>query len=60
MLLLLFPFLQQLENVARFGDLGEVNLGLYFGRSCLFPRGRGRLGGKVLPDSFRFIDFDGA
>jgi hypothetical protein len=59
-LLLLLSFFQQLQNVARFGDFGEVNLGLNLGRGRLFLSGRGRLGGKVLPDSFRFIGFDGA
>jgi hypothetical protein len=56
-MLLLVALLQEPHNVAGFGDFGEVDLGLDLGLACFFLLRRSRLGGKMLPDSFRFIGF---
>jgi len=59
-MLLLLAFLQQLEDVAGFGDSREVNLGLDLGLACFLFRRRHRLCRKVFPDLFSFIFFNGA
>lgn len=56
----LLPLFQQPCNVARLGNLGEINLRLDIRRPSSLPRGRARLGGEVLSDLFRFIRFNGA
>jgi hypothetical protein len=59
MRLLLALLLQQFQYVARFGNLGEIQLGLDFPGCRLFPGGAG-FRGKILPDPIRFIFFYGA
>jgi hypothetical protein len=57
MLLLLFALPQQTSDIARLGNLGEINLRLDLGSSRgLFLGGCGGLG-KMLPYFFRFIIF---
>lgn len=58
---LLLPLLQQLHHVARFGDLGKINLGFDFRRCGPIPGGcRAGFGGKMASDLFRFIGLNGA
>jgi hypothetical protein len=56
-MLLLLALLQEPHNVAGFGDFGEIDFGPDLGLACFFLRRRSGLGGKMLPDFFRFIGF---
>jgi len=56
----LLPLFQQLHDIARLGDLGEIDLRLDLRLRGSFPGGRAGLGGKMLPDSFRFVNFNRA
>lgn len=53
----LLPLPQQLHNIAWLGDLGEIDLRLDLRLRGFFPGGRAGLGGEMLPDSFRFVNF---
>ena len=55
MLLLLLSFSEQPGYVARFGDLGEVNLRFNLCRGRSFPRRRAGPGRKMLSYPYRFI-----
>jgi len=54
----LLPLLQQLHDIARLRDLGEIDFRLDLRRCGSFPGGRAGLGGEMLPDSFRFVNFN--
>lgn len=55
LLLLLLSFPEQLGNIARLGDLGEINLRLHFRGSRSLSGTRAGFRRKVLPHPFRFI-----
>jgi hypothetical protein len=56
----LLPLFQQPCNVARLGNLGEINFRLDLRRRSSLPGGRAWLRGKVFSDLFRFIRLNGA
>lgn len=60
MLLFLLALAQQLHDVAWFGDLGEIDLGLDLRLRAFFPGGRARAGRKMFADLFCFVSFYGA
>jgi hypothetical protein len=59
-LLLLFAFLQQLENVARLGNLGKIELRFDLGGTCFFPHGRRGLRRKMPANLLGFVVLNGA
>lgn len=56
----LLPLSQQLHDVTRLGDLGEVDLRFDFSCCGPFPGGSSGLGGEMLSDLFRFIGLNRA
>jgi len=59
-MLLLLAFLQQLQNIAGLGNLGEIDLGLGLGMARLLLGRRAGLGRKILSDLCRLIVLKGA
>lgn len=60
MLEFLLPLFQQSRNIARLGNLGEIDLRLDLWRRSSLPGGSPGFRDKVSPDLFRFIGLDRA
>jgi hypothetical protein len=59
-LLLLLALLEQLKNVARLGNPGEIDLGLNFRLACLLLDHRRGVGRKMFADFFGLVILKGA